>query len=309
MRLDDADNDARPLVLDALGVAPLPAGGLRDARRRWYDPPFSTLPLWRHEKLVKAYPVDRRFIARVLPVFGAGRFELLAWPLERFHAIGLFALLDALGPDKVGRGRHLVLTNVRNERQFWTREQIAPYEPVVVVGLDDERNLFRLGVFYQARREYSWRDGPAPPFMARPLGAFVHFLKDPPAEITPQPGQFALTEDSFRLVAADPLAGLRGLRRDVLETLTFRNGCVYCHTFRGIGSRSHHVTAAGGAPHGGLGLPLEDYPPDVWKAFLFDQLTVARTIGATPNPVPDPARQALYDLVNAARPAAPGKTP
>jgi hypothetical protein len=143
--------------------------------------------------------------------------------------------------------------------------------------------------------------------MARPLGAFVHFLKEPPAEITPQASQFALTEDSFRLVAADPLAKLRTLPRDVRETLTFRNGCVYCHTFRGIGSRSHHVTAAAGAPHGGLALPLEDYPPDAWRAFLFDQQRVAREIGASPNPVPDPGRQALYDLVNAERPA-PGAT-
>lgn len=237
----------------------------------------------------------------MVPLFSLGRFELLEWPLETFHAIGLLDFLDALPPERVGRGRHLVITNVRGEKQFWTREQIAPYEPVIVVGLDDERNLFRLGVFYRAHREYSWKDGPQPPMMARPLGAFIHFMKEPPREIALQASHFALTEDSFRLVATDPLAALKDLRRDLHDTVTFRNGCVYCHSLRGVGARSHHVTAETGAPHGGFALPLESYPPEVWKAFLFDQTAVARTIGASPNPVADGVRQPLYDLVNRSR--------
>ena len=34
-------------------------------------------------------------------------------------------------------------------------------------------------------------------------------------------------------------------------------------------------------------MPLESYPPDVWKTFIFDQETVTRKMGATPNGVRD----------------------
>jgi hypothetical protein len=85
-----------------------------------------------------------------------------------------------LPPQTAGRGDYLITTNIRNEKQFWKRQQIEPYQPVIVIGLDDEKNLFQLGVFYRAHREYSWKSGAQPPMMARPLGAFIHFLKEPP---------------------------------------------------------------------------------------------------------------------------------
>jgi hypothetical protein len=201
----------------------------------------------------------------------------------------------------VGRGRFLITTNIRNEKQFWQREQIEPYKPVLVIGLDDEKNLFRLGVFYRANREYSWKTGAQPPMMARPLGAFIYFLKDPPEELSVQAAQYALTEDSFRLVGSDPLASLKDLQKDVYETVTYRNGCVYCHTLRGVGSRSHHVTAAAGKAHGGFALPLESYPPEVWKNFIFNQHAVAKKIGASPNTVAEETRNSFYELVNKSR--------
>lgn len=42
-----------------------------------------------------------------------------------------------------------MLTNVRGEKIYWRYADIAPYQPQFVIGLDDERNLFRLAVFYQ----------------------------------------------------------------------------------------------------------------------------------------------------------------
>jgi hypothetical protein len=92
----------------------------------------------------------------------------------------------------------------------------------------------------------------------------------------PQSRHFALTENSFRKTKEDPLKAIRDVPKDVEEALTFRNGCVYCHTFRGIGSRSHHVHALTGKPHGGFALPLESYPPEVWRTFMFDQEAVAK---------------------------------
>ncbi|HWO41636.1 MAG TPA: alpha/beta hydrolase, partial [Candidatus Eisenbacteria bacterium] len=303
MDLGDRDNEARLLLLEFLKVAPLPPefAILVAAKRRWRSPPFSTLPFWDHAELVRSRPVDRRFVLRMAAVYSTVRYELQEWPLETYHAIDLFALLDKLPAEKVGKGEYVVTTNIRGERQFWKRGQLEPYKPVVVIGLDDERNLFRLGVFYRANREYSWKAGPQPPMMARPLGAFIHFLEEPPAELGVQAAQYALTIDSFRLVERDPLAGLADLSRDLRETMSFRNGCVYCHDFRGIGSRSHHVTAANGKPHGGFALPLASYPPEVWRNFVFDQESVAKKIGASPNIVAPEVRQALFELVNGSR--------
>ncbi|MGH7828926.1 MAG: hypothetical protein ACREP8_02000, partial [Candidatus Binatia bacterium] len=227
--------------------------------------------------------------------------ELQGWPLESYHAIDLFAYLDALPKEQAGRGDHLILTNVRNEKQFWSRRQIEPYRPVIVIGIDDEKNLFRFAVLYRMQRQYSWKAGAESPVLARPLGAFIYFLKEPPPELQAQSWHYSLTPNSFRLVDKDPLRPIRDLSKEVQEVLTYRNGCVYCHSFRDIGARSHHNAAAAGGMHGGLALPLESYPPEVWKAFLFDQYEVADKIGANPNVVDTSVRKELYDLVAESR--------
>jgi acetyl esterase/lipase len=299
MQLKDQANPARGLVLEFLKIEPLSQelALLIEAKRKWQNSPFSTLPFWEHKELIRPYPIDRRFVQRLLPIYGPYRYELLEQPLERYYAIDLFSYLDSLPQEKVGRGNYLTITNIRNEKIFWNRHQIEPYKPVIVIGVDDERNLFRLGVFYRALREYSWKAGPQPPVMARPVGAFIHFLKEPPLEFLRQPSHDALVVDSFRLADKDPLAPLSDLPKQLYEVMTFQNGCVYCHSFRGVGSRSHHSKASDGAPHGGFGLPLEEYPASVWKAFLFNQKEVAAKIGAAPNPVNENVRQALYELV------------
>jgi hypothetical protein len=193
------------------------------------------------------------------------------------------------------------VTNVDGERLVLPREQIEKYRPVIVIGIDDEKNLFRFSSFYRMRQEYSWKSGPQPPLLALPLGAFIYFLDPPPRELVAQSWHFGLTEESFRRLKNDPLEAIRHLPKTVEEALTFRNGCVYCHSFRGVGSRSHHVDAITGKPHGGFALPLESYPSEVWRAFMFDQANVAKKMGATPNVVSDAARQELFDLVERSR--------
>ena len=293
------DNSVRSLLLGFLKVEPLPPE-LRELigfKHRWLDPPFSTEPFWRHKKWIRSFPIDGRFVAMLFPFYGPMRHELLQWPLNTYHAIDLFSYLDSLPEREIGRGDYLIITNVRNEKQFWSRKKIAKYQPAIVVGIDDERNMFRFAVFFRMLREYSWKDGPEPPVIARPVGAMIHFLKEPPPELQPQPWHSGLTVDSFRLVENDPLAPLNDVPKPVYETLTHRNGCIYCHTFRGVGSRSHQIRASTGTPQGGFALPLEEYPPDVWKAFIFNQHEVARKMGATANVVETDARQPLYDLV------------
>ena len=53
---------------------------------------------------------------------------------------------------------------------------------------------------------------------------------------------------------------------------------------------------------------FESYPPDVWKTFIFDQETVTRKMGATPNGLRDEARPVLFELVHRSRAARQSKS-
>ena len=72
---------------------------------------------------------------------------------------------------------------------------------------------------------------------------------------------------------------------------------------RGIGAATASLTLRRrtGKLHGGFALPLESYPAEVWRTFMFQQIEVAKRMGATPNIVSDGARQTLFDLVNRSR--------
>lgn len=294
---------ARALIGDFIGVKsldPLNAELMR-LRQRWYEPPFSTEPFWRTEVPVRSYPVDARLRAALREIYEETAFELNAYPLARYHAIDLLAYLDSLPAENAGRGDYFIVTNVRGERLYLARREIARYRPVLVIGIDDERNLFRLSVFYRNRLEYSWRTE-RPPIMARSVGAFIHFLDEPPAALRPSTrAAFGLTADSFRRAPTHPLAALADLPSDVRDILARRNACLSCHSFRGVGARTGHVEAATGKLHGGFALALEEYPPPAWRRFLFDQAASARMIGVRPNPVEGPGAQALYDAVVAER--------
>jgi len=303
VKLDDENNPVRRLILSFMGVKALPQQltDLVEAQRRWTDPPYSTLPFWKFAKLVRTYPIDARFAQMLLFIYRDRKEELLQWPLKQFYAVDLFAYLNALPKERIGAGDFIVLTNIHGERQVWRREEIERYQPAIVIGIDDEKNLFRFSTFYRMHHEYSWQPGSPPPPLVMPLGAFIYFLKEPPQELAAQSWHFGLTGDSFRRFKDDPLKAIRDVPQDVEQALTFRNGCVYCHTFRGVGSRSHHVHALTGQAQGGFALPLESYPAQVWREFMFNQTAVAKKMGATPNIVQENARQALFDLVNSSR--------
>lgn len=56
-----------------------------------------------------------------------------------------------------------------------------------------------------------------------------------------------------------------------------------------------------GKPHGSFALPRENYPAEVWRPIMFQQIEVAKRMGTMPNIVSDGARQTLFDLVNRSR--------
>jgi len=298
------DSVARDFVLAFVGasaLAPVRAEYLR-ARSRWQEPPFTTEPFWSKPELVRAYPVDDRFMAGFGLIYDEGsRYELASYPLRTFHAIELSRFLAAQPRARIGSGDHLVVTNVRGEKVYWRLNEIEPFQPVIVVGLDDERNLFRLSAFYHNKRAYSWTEEKTG-LSARSIGAFVYFLKPPPPRLRPSTtALFSFTVDSFRLLERDPLAAISDLPQDVHEVMVFRNACVSCHGFRGIGARAGHTRARDGKLQGGFALPLESYPPAVWRQFMFENHKSAAAIGVRPNPVAGPAAGKLYDIVVNAR--------
>lgn len=307
MNLDAARrHPMRELLLEFLGVgkASNVVSVLAQARRVWQEPPYTTEPFWRGPEPVESFPVDDRFLAALKKIYEYTAFELKSYPLRRFHAIALDRFLARQPAEKIGRGNYLTLTNVRGEKVFWDLRRIAPYRPVIVIGLDDERNLFRLSVFYQNRLEYSWKPD-TPYMMARSIGAFIHFLKPPPAELQPPTASlYALTAESFHLSEGDPLARMADLPKDVYEVMHYRNACFSCHGFRGTGVRAGHVRARNGEPAGGYALALEEYPPQALRRFLFEQEKSATLMGVRPNVVPAPVARRLHELVAAGR----GKT-
>lgn len=290
----------RDLLLSFTGAGSLDPlhAELWAARRKWQEPPLSTEPFWARRELVNSYPVTDRFLAGFGMIYDAGsRFELSSYPLREFHAIPLSRFLDAQPRGKIGGGDYVVLTNARREKVFWRLGDIAPYDPVVVIGLDDERNLFRLSTFYRNKLAYSWKDE-KPAMSVRSLGAFIYFLKEPPAGfVSSTTAMYSLTIDSFRRVAQDPLAVIADLPQDVRDAVYFRNACVSCHSFRGSDVRSGHVRARDGEQQGGFALALGSYPPEVWRQFMFDNHKSAAAVGVRPNPVAQPAAQKLHDIV------------
>lgn len=304
-----SDGASHMYLWDELGIEPMPEHlqDLITGTGFWRDPPLSTEGFWEHEDLVKSRDVDERLRDAVRLLFvGLNRNLSKTWDAERYHAIDLFDWLDALGPERTGRGPWLTLTNARRQKIFWELERIRPYEPVIVVGIDDERNLFRIRDIQKAKRMYSWIDGPPPPAVAGPLGGFIFFRREPPEEFTPSMlVSYALTPDSFTL-SDDPLVPLRDLPPEMFTTVTWEYGCIYCHTFRGVGGAAGHLRFRDGARIGGLALPLEQYPEKVWWRFVYDQKQVASEIGASMNPVPASRHDELFALIEAERTGPPG---
>ncbi len=297
-------NAARDHLIAFAGVGPRVAEmqELWAVRRFWRSPDETSEAFWhagvpieRHEKT----PEFDAWLRAYLALSGSRKTHVAR---ESFHSIDLFAWLDALGP-KAGDGRWLVTTNARGAQAVLDLEALRPYRPVVVIGIDEERNLFRLVELYHTLRRTSWNQ-PEPErwLLARPLGAFLYFLDPVPPELVPSLfGLFVLTPESFRRTESDPLAPVRVLEPALAQLVTAEKACVACHTFHGVGGRAGHLRARDAAVVGGYGQALEEYPPKVWRRYVFEQADVAAEIGATQVILAPEAQQLLFRAVEAAR--------
>ena len=292
------------VILDAVGAKALPQRLVDqlEAEYRAKAPAFSNDRIWESGVAVERRAIDEAF----LKSFGwlyADRLELLrAFPLDVYYSVDLLDYIDTLPEDVAGQGDHLELTNVRGQRMDLTREQLERIRPLLVIGIDDEPNLFRIAAGYQTRMDFSWMDpGPGPrPWLIRPLGAFL-YVPDPAAaeEVFPvlnTTTRFSLITGGLRWHEASPFTPLSDLAAPAREML-LSSGCTECHAFRGVGGLGYHISAFSGMPEAGLALPLMDYPRTVMERFLFDQKAVAQRIGVNAVPLDAALSQALYDLM------------
>jgi hypothetical protein len=242
-------------------------------------------------------PTDARFRAAVRNVFGEMARDLEPWPAATYDAIDLGEWLRT--HPELGSGRWVEVTNARGEKLVLARSEIDRVKPAIVIGIDDERNLFRMFVTYNVHRTYSWKEEtePSRPLMIRHVGGFLHVPASPAAGTPGDPAlqqlsvptlaEFALTAASFRVVDEDPLAVARRLPKPLAAALTNEQGCLQCHALHGNGGRAHHLRAADGQVAEAHGLPFEEYPPDVLRRFLFEQDAVAKSFGVGPLHVSD----------------------
>lgn len=305
--LRDPKNPMRQHLLALLELGP-EYGSLHDTfamRRFWRKPSFSTAGFWKDGKAVVAHDATPELTRDVNLLFTGSGGPPRMRP-QRYHALELYAWLERHAK-QVGSGRYLTLTNARGEQAFFDLEALRPFEPRIVVGVDDQRELFQFADFYHTNRRNTWEQAePEKWVLARPVGAFLHFAKPAPPEIDARAiGRFALTPESFRRSDTDPLAPLRSLTPVEQRILTEQFHCVSCHSFRGTGARASHLRSTDGERVGGYALPLEEYPPQVWKRYCFEQNDVAAEIGATPVPLGEYART-LYEMVERER---AGSTP
>ena len=282
-------NDVGDLVAAFVRGEPTPGGaeGAWALSDTWAaKAPITTESFWKDDRLVVRRPADARFRATLRNVFGEMMRDLEPWPLATYDSIDLADYLRA--HPELGSGEWVSMTNARGEKVVLRRSEIDRQKPVIVVGVDDDRNMFRLFVTYNVHRAYSWKpETEQRPLMVRHVGAFLY---QPRAEAEGKAAPFhvttladtALTADSFRVTDKDPLAVARSVPKPLGAALTNEQGCLQCHSLRGDGARAHHLRAADGKVAEAHGLPLEEYPRDVLRRFLFEQEAVAKSFGVSP---------------------------
>jgi hypothetical protein len=260
--------------------------------------PLTTEPFWKDDRLVVRRPADARFRATLRGVYGEMARDLEPWPLATYDAIDLADYLRA--HPELGSGEWVEATNARGEKVVLRRSEIDRKKPVIVVGIDDDRNLFRMYVTYNVHRTYSWKPETEPrPLMVRHIGAFLYLPDDDkvsPFHVTTL-ADMALTPASFHVTDKDPLAVARAVPKLLGAALTNEQGCLQCHSLRGNGARAHHLRASDGKVAEAYGLPLEEYPRDVLRRFLFEQEKVAKSFGVSPLLVSDTVANQLLTEV------------
>jgi len=257
---------------------------LLKAYARWQAPPFDNDAFWRQPTLLRKLPVSESFRRNFRFHYRHEPHQIKQMAFESMTAFDLVSYQTAIAPD----ARYVRFDNRLGTVFVLDLEQYAAYDPVIVVGLDYETNMYRFPMFYRTNLMYSWKTD-VQNLSVQPLGPRLEFLKPLPEGLAPPPLMTsALTFDGISFSKDNPLAAIKDYPDAVKKVITQTNKCVYCHGIANVGARAHHLDALSAEPQGGFALPLSDYSPEVMTAFLMSQEDVAKKIGMTPNSVPEP---------------------
>lgn len=274
---------------------------------RWQHPPLNHDGFFQHAAFIRSYPVDISFKADMNRFFDSGKGEITTeflmqwtpkeWALETFYGFDILAYRDSVPALK--RKRFLQWRNHRGIVHSIDLGVYAKYKPMIVVGIDHEKNLFRLNTHYRTKRRYSWKEDETPIEMSTdPLGAFLHFREPIPYELYISLSKRSkLSFDSISFSDTYAFGALDKLPPRVRAIM--QRNCIHCHILDGLGGRAGHLVALTGEQQGGFALPLRSYSKDVLKNFLFDQKSVAAKIGVVPNLLPEETAKALFTYLTA----------
>ena len=263
---------------------------------KWQQPPLNNNAFRSQFNFLQSVKAEKQLKDVVRFFYRNEPHQVKLWPAENYLAFDLYKYRDHKAP---GAG-FATLKNLRGQVTYLNLDLYKKYDPVIVVGLDDAANLFRLSWFYKTKRMYSW-DDKVQNLSVRTLGPFLHFRKPPPSGSTiPLLVRSALTLDGISFSKTDPLAPLESLPNNIRTILTQENMCVHCHEMtidnKRFDLRAHHMDMAG-RPQGGFALPLKKYSTKVLQAFVFEQDQVAKSIGMTPNSIDKRHQQEFFDWI------------
>ena len=265
-----------------------------DITAKWQDPPLDHQAFWRKPELLTVESVDQDLLSLMRVHYSFESHLMKQWYFDTYTAFDLLSYRDTVKPE----ARYISLGNKRNQIYYLDLETYAPYEPVIVTGIDDETNLYRFAWFYKTKAMYTWKPD-IQNTSVRLLGPFLHFRKPVPEELQiPLLLRSALTFEGITFSTEDPLKPIRAYTDNIQKIITSDNKCVYCHQIGEVGGQYHHVDAQTTELQGGIALPLTDYPDYVMHAFLYDQENTAKKIGMTPNPIETGYRRRVSCLVS-----------
>ncbi len=220
-------------------------------------------------------------------------WQLKQWEFKSYTAFDLYAYRDHMAPG----ARYAILKNRLGQVFFMDLDTYAPFGPEIVVGLDDQSNMYHFVWFYQTKLMYSWRDE-VQNLSAQPLGPFLSFKTAPPPELAVPPLMTSLLHlGGISFSREDPLSRLAPYPEPIRNVLKSEGKCIYCHQVDGFGGRAYHLDALTAQGQGGFALPLAEYSEDVMREFLYNQEAVAKKVGLTPNPVHPDVVDEFFELV------------
>jgi hypothetical protein len=251
------------------------------AYKAWEHPLISYEEFYEKPDLISTQAMSDTLKRIIGAHYDKAPHQMAQWAFEDYTSFNLLAYRDLVAPGK----RYATIRNVREQVIFLDLEKYAPYEPEIVLGVDDEANLYQMAWFYQTLAMYSWLPGQQN-ISVRLLGPFLYFRKELDMDLgVPLLLRSALSLEGITFSDEDPLKPIETYPEHIQRVITVENKCIYCHEIEGFGGRYHHIDAMTMEPQGGIALPLVEYPPEVMNAFLFDQVNTAKKIGMTPNPL------------------------